>query len=163
MIPRITLQLLDSAQGHPLQTWTFEDKDEITLGRSGENDIVLADPYVSRAHAFLKYEESGWRLTSISSRLIVLEGQAWRDVPLVAGAVFRLGPNGCFLRFVLPQDQATNSATMSYDPTLMPIFKLDADTMQREVSQIADGQYFQQLKSATRHLRQRRAVEQGGR
>ena len=107
MIPRITLQLLDSAQGHPLQTWTFEDKDEITLGRSAENDVVLADPYVSRAHAFLKYESSGWRLVSISSRLIVLEGQTWREVPLVAGTCSAWDPTGASCGLCCPKTSRT--------------------------------------------------------
>ena len=45
------IHLLDSAQGHPLQTWRFKNQDLITIGRNDGNDIVLSDPHVSRAHA----------------------------------------------------------------------------------------------------------------
>ncbi len=159
MIPRVTLHLLDSAKGHPLQTWSFENRDSITLGRASENDVVLADPYVSRSHACLKFEQGEWRLVSLSSRMIELEGQVWNEVPLAPGAVFRLGPTGCFLRFGRPQDQAANNATMSFDATLMPVFKLDRDKMQRDVGQIAEGEYFQQLKNARRQLREQRQAE----
>jgi len=160
MIPRITLQLLDSAQGHPLQTWSFEDRDSITVGRAPDNDVILADPYVSRSHAYLKFEKGSWRLISLSSRLIQLEGQTWNEIPLVAGTVFRLGPTGCYLRFGQPEGSPTNSATMSFDTTLVPLFEIDRDKMQREVGQIVEGSYFQQLKVARRQLREPRQLEQ---
>ena len=160
MIPRIALQLLDSAQGHPLQTWSFENRDSITLGRAPENDVVLADPYVSRSHAYLRFENGEWRLISLSARMIQLEGQLWNEIPLATGTVFRLGPTGCYLRFGQPQDEPANSATMSFDSTLVPQFELDRDQMQREVGQIVEGSYFQQLKDTRRQLRERRQLEQ---
>jgi pSer/pThr/pTyr-binding forkhead associated (FHA) protein len=163
MIPRITLQLLDSAQGHPLQTWSFENRETITLGRSSDNDVVLADPYVSRSHARLQYENGAWRLFSLSTKMIMLEGQTWNEIPLVAGTVFRLGASGCFLRYSRLQDQPTNSATMSFDATLMPILELNREKMQQDVGQIVDGAYFQQLKDARRQLRERRQMEQSER
>ena len=163
MIPRITLHLLDSTQGHPLQTWTFDDRDAITLGRAPESDVVLADPYVSRAHAYLKFENDEWRVISISDRSVVFEGLTWNEVPLSEGTVFRLGKNGCYLRFGAGQSQPANSATITFSPKQMPVFQLDRNKMHDEVAQIADGQYFQQLKNATRQLREQRQMEQTGR
>jgi hypothetical protein len=162
MTPAIALHLLDSAQGHPLQTWTFEDRDSIMLGRAPECDVVLADPYVSRTHARLKLENDEWRVVSVSDRSIIFEGQPWSEVPLSEGTVFRLGKNGCFLRFGQDQSQPANSATITFSPQLMPVFELDKEKMQHEVSQIVDGQYFQQLKNATRQLREQRQMEQTG-
>jgi len=91
MIPKITLHLLDSAQGHPLQSWAFEGRDSITLGRAPECDVVLADPYVSRSHACLKYASNEWRVLSNNDRTVIFEGQPWSEVPLSDGTVFRLG------------------------------------------------------------------------
>jgi hypothetical protein len=159
MIPRITLHLLDSAQGHPLQTWSFENRESITLGRAPDNDVVLADPYVSRSHAALRFDGSGWRLVSLSARMIELEGQMWNEIPLVAGTVFRLGSTGCYMRCGRPQDEASSSATMSFDATLVPLFELDRDKMQRDVGQIVEGAYFQQLKNARRQLREHKPLE----
>jgi FHA domain len=40
---------------------------EITLGRDGENGIVLADPSVSGRHAAIVRTRDGWRLTDLGS------------------------------------------------------------------------------------------------
>lgn len=160
MIPRLTLHLLDSAQGHPLQTWTFENRDSISLGRAPDNDVVLSDPYVSRSHACLKFENGDWRLVSLSARLIELEGQLWSEIPLTTGTVFRLGAMGCYLRYGQAQDEPSNSATMSFETTLVPVLELDRAKMQREVSEIVEGAYFQQLKNARRQLREQQQVKQ---
>jgi hypothetical protein len=155
MIPRIAVQLLDSAQGHPLQTWTFENRDMLTLGRAPECDVMLADPYVSRSHAYLKFENGKWRVVAVSQRLVLFEGQTWSEVPLADGTVFRLGPNGCYLRFQQATAQYANSATMSFNSPVAPVFQLDRERMQNEVSQIVDAHYFQQLKDARRQMRER--------
>jgi hypothetical protein len=157
---KAVIHLLDSDQGRPLQTWRFEQRDTITLGRADDNDVVLADPYVSRAHAYLKLEFGTWKLTSISRQRVVYQGQAWDEVTLKDGAVFRLGPNGCYLRFGESQQAPTNLKTMSYEPTQMPIFQLDRQKMECEVNQITSGNYFQQLKQAAQQLREQRSTEE---
>jgi hypothetical protein len=159
-MPKAVLHLLDSEKGRPLQTWTFSDRETITLGRAEENDIVVADPYVSRAHAYLKHESNGWRLTSISRQQVVFQGETWGELPLSEGSIFRLGPNGCFLRFGEASGEAsTNLKTISFDATTMPVFSLDRDKMEREVNQIVEAGYFQQLKQAARQLRAQRELE----
>ena len=40
---------------------------EMTLGRDGENGIVLADPSVSGRHAAIVRARDGWRLTDLGS------------------------------------------------------------------------------------------------
>jgi hypothetical protein len=159
MTHQITVHLLDSAQGHPLQTWSFEDHDSLTLGRAPDNDIVVADPYVSRAHAYLKFDGREWRLISLSRQMIFYEGDSWPEVPVGDGTVCRLGPHGCYLRFGQAREHDSQRATMSFDATLMPVFKLDRDKMQKEVSQIADAPYFQQLKDAARAQREKRRMD----
>ena len=154
------IHLLDSDQGRHLQSWSFEDRETITLGRAEENDVAIADPYVSRAHAYLRRDEEGWKLISISRQQVIYQGQAWGELALNEGIVFRLGPNGCFLRFGEAQPQAANLKTMSYEPTLMPIFQLDREKMESEVGQIASGNYFQQLKQAAQQLREQRSADE---
>ena len=150
MAPGGVLQLLDSAQGHPLQSWTIDARSHVTIGRAEENDVVLADPYVSRAHAYLQCEPAGeqWRLVSISRQQIVYQGETLGELSLADGMVFRLGQNGCYLRFGLSPKQTDDRATLSYDPATMPVFVLDTQKMQSEVSEIVDGEYFQALKKA---------------
>jgi pSer/pThr/pTyr-binding forkhead associated (FHA) protein len=43
------------------------EKGENTIGRRGENDVVLEDPYVSGAHAIIELTESGVSLTDLGS------------------------------------------------------------------------------------------------
>lgn len=160
MVPQITVHLLDSAQGHPLQTWTFENRESVTLGRSPENDIVVTDPYVSRSHAYLKFDRSQWRLMAISRQMIFHEGRTWPEVPVYDGTVCRLGPHGCYLRFVQADAQQNEQATISGSGISIPNLKLDRARMEQEVSQIADEPYFQRLKDAMRQRREQQQLEE---
>jgi hypothetical protein len=157
---RVILYLLDSAQGHPLQTWTFEGRDSVTLGRSEDNDVVVTDPYVSRSHAYLKLENNRWTLTSISQQRISYQGELWNELPLKEGTVFRLGQNGCHLRFGDVHEQPKNLSTISFDPQTMPVFQLDRDKMEQEVGQISSGQFFKQLQDTARSMREQRLTEE---
>jgi hypothetical protein len=86
--------------------------------------------------------------------MILVDDQALSEAPIVAGTVFRLGPSGCYLRFGRPE-QHSNHSTMSFDSTLMPVLQLDRQQMERDVGQIVDAEFFQQLKDARRQLRER--------
>lgn len=43
-------------------------RDRVTIGRAGDNDVVLADTSVSRHHAVLERAESRWSVRDLSSR-----------------------------------------------------------------------------------------------
>jgi len=163
MAPQITVQLLDSAQGHPLQTWKFDNRESVTMGRSPDNDIVVTDPYVSRSHAALKFDGEQWRLSSLSRQQIFHEGHLLPEVSIGDGTVCRLGPHGCYLKFNQTAAQQDDRATISFDASTMPILKLDREKMQQEVSQVVDAPYFQQLKDAVRQRRQQRQLEETNR
>jgi predicted component of type VI protein secretion system len=163
MIPKIILQLLDSSQWRPLQAWTFENRDSVTIGRSPDNDVVVADPYVSRSHAYLRFDANVWRLISVSRHLIFFDEQTLAEVPLEDGTVFRLGPHGCVLRFGLAAPQQDERATMPFEAVSKPIFKLDREKMLQEVSQIAEGVYFQELRAAVRQRREQQQMEETSR
>jgi hypothetical protein len=155
------IQLLDAAEGHPLQTWRFEGRTRLTIGRSEDNDVVVTDPYVSRAHAYLQFEPAGdtWRIISISRQQLMYRGEVHAELDLVDGMVFRLGPNGCYLRFNQNQEQDDNRSTLSFDPKTMPILVLDRQKLEREVGDIASGEYFAQLKKAVEARRAQAVVE----
>ena len=55
MDPRVSFCLLDSPNGAPLQQWIFENQPAIRIGRSPENDVVIAHQYVSRDHVCLSH------------------------------------------------------------------------------------------------------------
>jgi hypothetical protein len=152
------IQLLDSAQGYPLQSWRFEDRNHVTIGRAEENDVVVADPYVSRAHAYLEHDPASgqWRVISISRQQIVFQGEQRGELALADGMIFRLGQHGCFLRFDQSVEATDGGKTLSFDPATMPVLALDTQRMQREVGEIVEGEYFQNLRDAVRSRRSQR-------
>jgi hypothetical protein len=155
----IVIDLLDSDQGKPLQSWHFQGQAVITIGRAPDNDVIVADPYVSRAHAYLRQEPDHWQAVSISNQQLVAKGRGVAELALTNGTIFRLGPRGCSLRFSELAEIASNSSTMTFDPAAMPIFQLDIAQLEQEVQQITDGDYFQQLKQAAQKLRGHRALD----
>jgi hypothetical protein len=69
--------------------------DRITIGRTGNNDIVIADTSVSRLHAYVRRDGPGWVVADAGSkngswlRGDVLEAR--REKPLHSRAVIKLG------------------------------------------------------------------------
>ena len=95
----VVLHLLDSTRDQPLQTWRFADRDEITIGRSDGNDVVVIDPHVSRQHVKLVAHGGAWRLFSLGRHGTLVGSQSVAEFSLCHLAVFRLGPLGPTLRF----------------------------------------------------------------
>jgi hypothetical protein len=79
--------------------------DMITIGRVPNNDIVLAFPTVSKVHAYLRKDATGWRLYDHRSRNGTFVGQRrlapGGSHPLDDGAIVRIGPS-LTLMFLLP-------------------------------------------------------------
>lgn len=152
------IQLLDSAHGRPLQNWKVRSDDRATIGRAPGNDIVVADPYVSRAHAYLAIdaERNRWCITSISHLKIVCDGQSHAQIDLTDGVVFRLGPRGCSLRFQqsAEHDELDSRQTVAGD-FIRPVLALDQNRLQAAVSEIAEGEFFQHLQRTAARLRDR--------
>ena len=156
----IVLELLDSASGVPLQAWSFPETQRIVIGRSDECDLVIANPYVSRSHAYLERDAEGWQAVAISSQQLVIDGQRKQTSRLRDGDVIRLGAQGCDLKFREAQAQANKQVnwnqTMMFDPESCPILQLDKDQLEREVAEIETDEYFQNLSLTLQKLRQSR-------
>ncbi|MEO8840809.1 MAG: FHA domain-containing protein [Kofleriaceae bacterium] len=69
--------------------------DRITIGRTPNNDVVIADTSISRLHAYVKRVGSGWVVADAGSKNgSWLKGAALdprREQPLPSRAVLRLG------------------------------------------------------------------------
>jgi hypothetical protein len=69
--------------------------DRITIGRTSNNDVVVADTSVSRLHAYIRRNEAGWAVADAGSkngswlRGTTLEPR--REKPLASRAVLRFG------------------------------------------------------------------------
>ena len=150
------LDLLDSELGHVLQTWILEGKDSFHLGRSPESDVVFASPYVSRAHAYVKQCPEGWELLPVSPGGVLVDGGRIERQLLQDGVIFRLTSRGPMLRFrAVAMAALVNGATLTLEGSQIPLLILDDEQLNREVNQIAEGNYFKELQRSKALFRAR--------
>lgn len=145
------IHLLDSAQGHPLQTWRFKNQELITIGRNDGNDIVLADPHVSRAHATIVYDDGEWTIVSIGRHGVLVNDRLISDATLQHQTLFRLGAEGPMLRFDTNLLEARRSETMDcINVDMLDMLEIDEARKQQEVDEIVGNALFQELKEQRR-------------
>ena len=69
-------------------------RDRITIGRTTNNDVVIADPSVSRLHAYVR-QADGWVVADAGSKNGSWLGEArlepLKEVALPQGATLKLG------------------------------------------------------------------------
>jgi pSer/pThr/pTyr-binding forkhead associated (FHA) protein len=153
--PRVSLHLLDSSSGAIVQTWQFDGRPSITLGRSAERDVRVGDQHVSRLHAELRYQGGVWTIVSHGRNGLLIDGQKLERAELSDHTRFRLGPEGPMLtvRF----ERVSNDSLATVETSGFPLvpLRIDAERKLREVEEIAGGEYFQQLQNRARALRAR--------
>lgn len=148
------IHLLDSAQGHPLQTWRFQNQEVITIGRNDGNDIVLTDPHVSRAHATVVFDNGVWKIVSIGRHGTLVNDRMVSDAKLTDQTTFRLGAEGPLLQFDTKLADSRRSETMdNIGGDLLAMLEVDETRKQQEVDQIVGNSLFRELKEQTRRLK----------
>jgi pSer/pThr/pTyr-binding forkhead associated (FHA) protein len=151
----LTLHLLDSAQGHPIQTWHFKNRTRVSIGRAEENDISLADTQVSRLHVELTYEDGKWQLRSHGRNGTRIDGAPVSDAKLPDRVIFQLASNGPTFQFVTFSDSVSNRATIdNIDPAALDFLAIDEQRKAQEVEQIVESDAFRQLQQQARLLKQ---------
>lgn len=152
----VMIALLDPATGHVVQVWYVASQTVIRIGRESDQDIVIADPYVSRQHAELRNSDGQWRLVALGRHGVIVNGERINETSAVNGLRFRLGTEGPTLRFSDRSPAVSNSATITADETVKIALQVNEARVAEEVNQIAHGDYFQQLQERARALRRRR-------
>lgn len=151
----VTIHLLDSSQGHPVQTWRFTGKPSISIGRNADNDVVIADQHVSRVHAVVEIVESRWTLNSLGRHGTLVSDRLVAEYPLTHQTLFRLGPAGPMLRFDMAVCESRGSETIdSIQPDLLAALEVDELRKQREVEEITRDSLFQDLQLQARRARE---------
>jgi hypothetical protein len=116
---RAYLELLDEKRRYDLTS------SRITIGRRLENDIVLQDPHVSRAHARIRYMQGRYILSDLDSRAgTLVNGQAIREQVLRPGDQISIAGN----RFVFRMRRAGKVRGAGGDTE--PISSEDANTVE---------------------------------
>jgi DNA-binding NtrC family response regulator len=105
-IPRLSLTV-ERECGKAVSRAIFYDGDLCRLGTHSSNDLVLADPAVSRFHCRMMREDGSWRLCDLGSRNgTKLEGVRIRDADVPADATLILGDSTVRVRAVDAAEQA---------------------------------------------------------
>lgn len=153
----IAVDLLDSAQGHVIQTWRLTGRSIVRIGRSDDNDVTIADLRVSRLHAELQFSQSGWRLISKGRNGVLVDGLPVTEQSLTDKKNFQLGSSGPVLRFHENHLPAQNLATLDgIDDSMLAMLQIDQHKKEEEVREITSGQLFQQLKQRADEMRRKR-------
>jgi pSer/pThr/pTyr-binding forkhead associated (FHA) protein len=151
------IQLLDSAQGRPIQAWRFDNLPSITIGRAEDNHIAIADQQVSRLHAKLVWQENGWQLISLGRNGTVIDNHLVSEFQLTDQTIFRLGTDGPMLRVRLTEAEPTRTETISnFDPSMIAMLAVDEARTQEEVRHITEDALFQGLLEQSQIMKARR-------
>jgi len=153
----VALDLLDSAQGHPVQTWKFESEALIRIGRADDNHVVIADPRVSRLHAELEFRPEGWKLISRGRHGVYVDGVLIEEIVLADRRAFQLASAGPILRFRTntPVQQNNMQTIDGSDPSIFEALQIDLRKREEEVQQITGSNLFNQLKKRAEEMRRK--------
>lgn len=90
----ITLALLHPTQLVPIQHWSFESKSLINIGRARDNDVIIYSAVVSRHHAELWKNSSGWMIINFGANGIYIDDEPIIKTSVVDNMIIRLGISG---------------------------------------------------------------------
>jgi len=145
-----------------LRTWEFDGQSVIRIGRADDNDVVVIDPLVSRLHAELLFDEAGqWRIVSVGRNGTWVDGeQVSEPRSLGHGMVVQLGSNGPWMEFREGRRELRGGETLSpLNDLSMP--QIDEELIKAEVSRIADGERFEDLRKQAQEIKRTRETNPG--
>jgi hypothetical protein len=151
----VTVHLLDSAQGHPVQTWRFADHRLVSIGRADDNDVVIADPHVSRSHVKLHRQDGEWTLVSTGRHGTFINDRIVAETQLGRQTIFRLGASGPTLRFErgIGVEKQPSETIDSIHPDLIAMLEIDEMRKQQEADEIAGKSLFRELQEQARRMK----------
>ena len=101
----ITLTLLQPGKELPIQQWTFDVAEKISIGRSSENEVVLYSAVVSRKHlTILKNQTGEWIVKSLGTNGTYVEGELVVQTTAYDGMIMRLAGSGPQLQINIQKD-----------------------------------------------------------
>lgn len=92
--PMITLTLLHPQHSVVVQTWRFEPKSVIRIGRSRNNEVTLYSAVVSRHHVEIRRKGTDWEVVNTGSNGTFCDGKRISRAAVKNGMVIRLASSG---------------------------------------------------------------------
>ncbi len=90
----ITLALLHPTQLVPVQHWSLRSKSLIRIGRASDNDVIIYSAVVSRYHAELWEDPSGWIIINFGANGTYVDDEPIIQISVINGMIIRLGNSG---------------------------------------------------------------------
>ena len=104
------------------QTYTFTLDQAVGIGRSTQNAVVVTDPIVSREHARVTWDGTGWMLDDLGKGRTFVGGIAVGSVPVRGTLEVRLAsPLGPAMRIEATADQAPGPRADGGPPAGSPL------------------------------------------
>lgn len=126
--PMITLTLLHPQHSVAVQTWRFEPKSVIRIGRSRNNEVTLYSAVVSRHHVEIRRKGSNWEIVNVGSNGTFCQGKRISRASVKNGMVIRLASSGPQLQ--IWTDVLTSEKKPGEKPPQRTISKQDIDKAQ---------------------------------
>lgn len=121
--PMITLTLLHPQHSVAVQTWRFEPKSVIRIGRSRNNEVTLYSAVVSRHHVEIRRKGKEWEVVNTGSNGTFCQGKRISRAAVENGMVIRLASSG-------PQIQIWTDVLTSEAKPQTPVSKKDMEKAQ---------------------------------
>lgn len=99
LTPRLWVTVANLPPGKPEMQWRFEGATEITIGRGSECDVRLDHPRVSRTHAKLTSDGTGWTIACEGQNGTFLDGDIVPSMGVAEGLELEFTEGGPVLRF----------------------------------------------------------------
>lgn len=133
-MPRVIITVADRTP----QPYRFQlDRMQVSLGRGGENDIVIQDGSVSASHAVMERIEGGYQLRDLgSTNGIKLDGLRQEVIPLHHGSTVYIGDVA--FGFTLSEDERKVLA-WELAPQESPIVREDPSLADAAISHYEHG------------------------
>lgn len=90
----INLALLHPTQLVPVQNWSLRAKSLIRIGRASDNDVIIYNAIVSRYHAEIWEDPSGWIIINFGANGTYVDDKPIIQVSLTNEMIIRLGSSG---------------------------------------------------------------------
>ncbi|MGK7878999.1 MAG: FHA domain-containing protein [Crocosphaera sp.] len=103
----ITLTLLHPTKTTPIQSWTFETRATIRIGRSNDNEVVLFSAVVSRHHLEIRHEKNHWELVSLGTNGTYIEGKLVSQKQVTDGMTISLASSGPKIKICLSSEESS--------------------------------------------------------
>ena len=104
----LTIKVL-TLEGTLALTMTFPPRETISIGRSSESDVWLANfgQHISRCHAAILNDGDHWEYYSLGVNGTFRDGSRIDMLTIKSGLSLRLGKSGPILQFSLPEPECS--------------------------------------------------------